>query len=305
MTERALRVVYIAGYGHSGSTILNIVLGQHPEVMGAGELVRLASAASSGEEFCSCGEPLTDCRLWRAVVRRWAAAVGEDPIGVYAQLQQSCERSAPAALPAGTWDRYGHYTRKLLTAIHDVSGKAVIVDSSKLPARALALSRVPGIDLRILHVVRDGRGVAWSLRRQLAKNPRAGVQTAKRKRSVLRTGLLWMIANLAAERAARAIDPSRVARVRYEGFVTDPAGALRAMGESIGVDLSSVTPDLADGQALAPGHVMSGNRARMADSLHLKPDFDWRGQLPRWQRRLFEAAYWPVLRRYGYGPSEA
>src|SRR3712207_8630396 len=48
-----------------------------------------------------------------------------------------------------------------------VSGKPVIVDSSKSPARALALGMVPGIDLYVVHLVRDGRGVATSLRKTL------------------------------------------------------------------------------------------------------------------------------------------
>ncbi len=67
--------------------------------------------------------------------------------------------------------RYAEYTGALFNAIADLSGADVIVDSSKSPARALALSRTPGLDVRMLHLVRDVRGVAYSLRKLSAPKP--------------------------------------------------------------------------------------------------------------------------------------
>ena len=49
-----------------------------------------------------------------------------------------------------------------------VTGASVIVDSSKSPALAALLTQVPGIELHVVHLVRDLRGVVSSGRRTKA-----------------------------------------------------------------------------------------------------------------------------------------
>ncbi|MGD9509620.1 MAG: sulfotransferase [Geminicoccaceae bacterium] len=295
-----MRVVYIGGYGHSGSTLLNIMLGQAPGIMGAGELFRLAGAAWSREEFCSCGVALPRCPTWNGIVDHWTAHVGGDAVARYHRLQRACERWPIPVRENGLWQDYAGHTIGLFTAIRDVTGCATIVDSSKIPARARALAQVSGLDLRLVHLVRDGRGVAWSMRRRMAPDPRAGIQAGKRERSVIRTALMWMWTNLMVERIARALAPERAVRVTYEALAEDPATTLERLGSAIGADLSAVSRMLSQGAPLAPGHVMAGNRLRMHDALRLRPDLEWQARLPEEQRRLVERLCRPVLRRYGY-----
>jgi hypothetical protein len=300
VSAEPLRVVYVAGYGHSGSTLLNILLGQVPRVMGAGELFRLAGAAWPKGEFCSCGRTLPTCPVWSEVVHLWSQGVGGDAISSYRRLQQACEGWPAPVAGREVWADYARHTTGLFMAIREVTGRSIVIDSSKLPGRARALARVPGIDLRLVHLVRDGRGVAWSMRRRLARDPQAGVQAAKRARSVLRTGLLWMSTNLAVERTARGLGERRAMRLAYEELVADPALALDRLGGTLGTDLSPLAAQLVVGEPLAAGHVMAGNRLRMDGALRLRADLDWQAQLPVGQRRLFEQLCRPVLRRYGY-----
>lgn len=299
-----VRVVYIAGYGHSGSTLLNILLGQHPDLMGAGELFRLP-AAWAAEEFCSCGEPLTRCPVWREIVHRWRRSTDDEPVSTYGRLQTSFEGWLPRgrAGDSSAWRAYAEQTVSLFQAIRDVTGRDVIVDSSKLPARARALARMPGIDLRILHLVRDGRGVAWSLRRRLARDPRAGIQTEKQARSVLRTGIVWMATNLATEHVARRLPVGQALRLGYEELVGDTDAVLARIGTTVEVDLARVAEALAARAPLEVGHVMAGNRLRMDSAVLLRPDLEWQQRLPIPQRRLLEGVCRPLLRRYGYLPA--
>lgn len=290
-------VLYIAGYGHSGSTILNILLGQHEKVLGAGELFRLASAWQHNE-YCSCGKPLPQCQLWRAIVDRWSTLARTDPIRDYPACQVACETRLPLAKHERS--AYAHLTRSLFAAAREVSGKSLIVDASKLPQRARALMRVDGLEVRLVHLVRDARGVAWSLRHRLPKNLAAGLQSEKRGKSVVRTALLWAESNLGAERAVRQLGPARASRITYEDFVTDPTAALAVMGEMCGIDFSALSAGLARGDPLSTNHVMAGNRLRMNGGTALRPDFRWRQQLPWSQRRLIETLCAPLLYRYGY-----
>jgi hypothetical protein len=299
-TGSIMRVIYIAGYGHSGSTLLNILLGQLPEVMGAGELFRLAGAAWPRQEFCSCGQSLPECRIWRAIVGRWSEHAGDDAVARYHVLQRACERWLLPARRGALWRDYVGHTLGLLTAIREVTGCAVIVDSSKVPGRARALARIPGLDLRLVHLVRDGRAVAWSMRRRLERDPRAGVQALKRERSVLRTALMWTGTNLVVEHASQALGTRRAIRITYEELVGDPGAALGRLGPLLETDLSPITAQLAAGEPLAAGHVMAGNRLRMHGTLRLRPDHEWQRRLPANQQRLVERLCRPILQRYGY-----
>lgn len=300
-----MRVVYIGGYGHSGSTLLNIMLGQAPEIMGAGELFRLAGAAWPREEFCSCGEALPRCPVWCAIVDHWTAHVGGDALARYHRLQRACERWPMPPRHSTLWQDYAGHTLGLFAAIGTVTRRSIVVDSSKVPGRAQALARVHGVDLRLIHLVRDGRGVAWSMRRRIARDPRAGVQAGKRERSVLRTALMWMGTNLFVERTAQLLGTERALRVTYEDLAGDPAATLRRLEPLLAADLSSLSRMVAEGEPLAAGHVMAGNRLRMHGALRLRPDLEWQGQLPTEQRRLVERICRPLLRRYGYPAAAA
>ena len=58
-------LVMIASAGHSGSTLLDLLLGNHPRVSGAGEMNRLTLYAS--DRMCACGATVTNCSYWNQV----------------------------------------------------------------------------------------------------------------------------------------------------------------------------------------------------------------------------------------------
>jgi hypothetical protein len=64
------RLVYIAGLGHSGTTLLDLLLGVHPQVVGLGELYHVAHPSSRDAQFasyCSCGHHASTCPFWAAL----------------------------------------------------------------------------------------------------------------------------------------------------------------------------------------------------------------------------------------------
>jgi hypothetical protein len=295
------------GLGRSGSTVLDSVLGNHPSLVNLGELRYLANAGWMRNEYCACGERVLDCAFWSQVRERWSRlADGAGPAELW-RLQSAIERrrgrlglSAEPARPREDFETYGQWTVALFRAIRQTAGRPVLVDSSKIPARALALSRLDGLDVRIVHLVRDGRGVAWSLRKPLPADPEKGVARAIPGRPVLRTALGWCAVNHLAERVARSLGPQRVLRVRYEDFVTDPLRSLGEIGELLGLDLRPLAQRAAQGEALAIGHTVAGNRLRMAGSLRLRLDETWKEGLSRRDERLFRLVAGRFLRRYGY-----
>jgi Sulfotransferase family len=301
-----IQVVYITGFGRSGSTVLNITLGQHEDVIATGELGNLSRRVWHNDEYCSCGERVRACAFWSAVVGAMAER-GDAPLERLRALQSRHESLAFMAATVQGWpvrarlfQEFRELTLQSLEAIRSVSGRSIVVDSSKLPTRAFALSLIPEIDLRVIHLVRDGRGVAWSLRKPYAKDERAGFERALAPRPVLRTALRWATMNLAAERVCRRLGDGRWLRVRYEDFVADPRGALRAIGETISVDLTEVGERLVAGAPFEPGHQVAGNQLRMSRTIRLQFDQEWTTKMPGRQKALFQSVCGPLQRRYGY-----
>jgi hypothetical protein len=301
-----VRVVYIAGYGRSGTTVLDIAFGQHAAVLGAGEITALTRHVWRENEFCACGKPVHDCDFWSSVLAEWSKGQEPSLMSEYGLAQQKIEGSAWLArtllrLGVGRhFKSYSLHTTRLFQELLSRSGKDIVIDSSKLPARAMALAHIPNIDLRIIHLVRDGRGVAWSLLKGYDRDPRSGLQKKIRPKSVFRTALRWTIVNLATEYLSRKLGPQRVLRLRYEDFTSDPAAVMRRIGTFVALDLGQIGRKLQRGDPIGPGHQIAGNRLRMNASLSLVKDESWRSLMPAGQQAFFRRLCGWMLRRYGY-----
>ena len=308
-----VRLAYVVGAGRSGSTILDIVLGNHPAAASLGELRQL-DRVLSGDEFCSCGEAVAGCPFWSAVLARWRREGGPENLEDYERLRGRYERlrSVPRLWFESRWRRpafrrYAAWTVALLGAIRTEAGRDLVVDSSKNPARALALSRMSGVDLRLVHLVRDGRGVTWSYAKSFARDKRAGIEQELKPIPVWRTALAWTLANVAAGWVGRRIRRDAYLVLRYEDLVGETQASLTKLGGHLDLNTAELAAGLAgsgereDARELAVGHMLAGNMVRMkGGGLRLRPDFAWREKLPERDRRTFwRIAGW-LMRRYGY-----
>lgn len=302
-----LRLVYIAGSGRSGSTVLATILGSHPDIVNLGELERLPRDGWTRNRYCSCGRRALACPFWSEVRQRWLSAVPDADADELLSLQDRftdrtglLRHLTPGAGGGRGFRRYAELTGALLECTLDASGARVAVDSSKRPARALALARVPGVDLRILHLVRDGRGVLCSLRQAYEKNEKKGIERPIRPKPTWRVAALWTFANLSAEYACRHVDDGHSELLRYEHLVQNPVSALARIGDLADLDLGFLGKRAARGGSFDAGHAIAGNRVRMQEEIRLRPDREWHERLAERNRHLFWLLAGLVMRRYGY-----
>ena len=68
MSAAPLDILYIGGFGRSGSTLVERCLGQLDGFCAAGELRHLWSRGFVENQLCGCRQPLRDCAFWQAVV---------------------------------------------------------------------------------------------------------------------------------------------------------------------------------------------------------------------------------------------
>jgi hypothetical protein len=340
-TEAPVRVLKITGSARSGSTILDVVLGNHPHIESVGEVNKLIGTGWISREslrgidqmklrrpFCTCGKrldvlyvdsPDEACPFWSSVRGEWVERTDPASIESYPKLQDEFE-------PQSRWPRlvyerrrrsasfrsYAGLTRAFFESIRAVSGKPVIVDSSKISVRTFALGMMPGIDLYAIHLVRDGRGVISSHRKTFERDLQAGVigghkdrpmwKTAARRRVLHLVSLLrWIVGNTLTERVCAQLGPKRTMRLRYEDFVADPKGVLQRIGSLLELDFTDVADAASSGKPMQAGHNVGGNKTKKSGIITLRPDAqEWRTALSPTEQRLSWLLMGWLMRRYGY-----
>ena len=335
-TEAPVRVLEITSLQRSGSTILDIVLGNHPSIESVGEVANISLNGWISREslggidqkelrvpICTCGKrldvlyvdaPDKACPFWSSVRREWVDRTDPDSIESYPKLRGDFERTRPARLvqqylrllyerrrPSAAFRSYAGLTRAFFESIRAVSGKPIVVDSTKSPVRAFALGMIPGIDLYVVHLVRDGRGVVASLRKTFEKDLQAGIMWDHKGHPMWKAIARWIVLNLAAEWVCTYLGPKRAMRLRYEDFVADPKGALERIGSLIDLDFTDIADAASSGKPMQPGHNVDGNRTRKSKIITLRPnDEEWKRTLSPTEQRLSWALMGWLMRRYGY-----
>ena len=300
-----VKILYIAGAGRTGSTLLEKLLGQLPDVFAGGELTFLWGYAIKGR--CSCGLPFVECPVWTAILSEAYGSVDAvDADEMVALRRHFDSRYLPLMVTDGMRRRlltrlgsYPETVERLYEAIRAVTGCNVIVDSSKEPHYSYILNSRPGLDVYVLHLVRDPRavGFSWSKRREQKGIP--GSMMEVRPPAVSAT--YYGVSNLATE-VMWARREGRYLRVRYEDFVLRPVEIVDRIGAFVGesFDLRTVLPDGHRG-VVAGTHSAWGNPNRFdTGPVELRPDDEWTRKMSARSRRAITALNAPFIARYGY-----
>jgi len=303
-----IRIVFIMGVGRSGSTLLDTILGNHPDMEGVGELCNISENGWIANRYCACGQRVNNCPFWSEVRREWAERTGTGNEYRYASLIRALEKrrawlgrlAQEIRRGSSRVQEYLELTKALFEGIKIASGKSIIVDSSKRASRALLLSQIPEVDLHVIHLVRDVRGVVWSKKKSFPINERAGLSKGEVPQSSVRSSLAWNLVNVVDEWTRRRLFAPKSIRVRYEDCVAHPKETLPQIGRLIDVDLSELAEAIVAGEQMEIGHTISGNYMRMAGPARVRPDTAWIEKLPSWDRRVCWMLSGWLMRRYGY-----
>lgn len=294
-------VLYVTGCGRSGSTILDTLLGTLDGVSSFGELRCLPSAVLSEKEYCACGALVSQCPFWSKVLNLVRDQYSDFDLERLLWLQRRVENLGfPPMQRCKEWSEYGRHQVAVFKALAQITGSRLLVDSSKLPSRALALGRTNGVRLRILHLVRDARGVAWSLSKAYAKNARSGIQRAILGRSTFNSTLLWQWKNLQSTWVTRRVSQTKILRFRYEDLSEARSKRVTALSGFIEVPETEVASRLEGERMLTVGHTVAGNRLRMQRTVKVAVDESWKTDMPASDKAWCTLLASPLLARYGY-----
>jgi hypothetical protein len=310
-SEKArVRVLYIGGCTRSGSTLVDRALGSVSGFTSTGEFALLTTQALPENRLCGCGQRFLDCQFWQRVGERafggWDSPEVRELSTLHRQLTRN--RQVPLVLAAGALPavrrrlrRYRELLSMVYTAVSEVSGAEVIVDSTKAPAYALVLRGVPGLDVRLMHLVRDSRGTAYSSGKRFTVKDSVDRTVWKHRYPPLVITLRWLLYHQIFS-VLDARDSGGLV-VRYEDFVRNPRRSLREIARFAGRDTSDDELRFAtrDAIELAPSHTIAGNDMRFdTGPVPLREDDEWKRSLRAGSRRLVTAMSWPLLRRWNY-----
>lgn len=294
------KVLYLAAWGRSGTTIVDNILDAYPAAFSAGELRYLWRRGLLRRRHCGCGKPLTDCSVWRAILTEAFGADPPRPKHVIA-LQDSVRARHAHAVARRSWSpavtEYATILARLYRAIHEVTQARLIVDSSKYPADAAVLARIGEVDAYLVHMTRDARAVAHSWARPTPHADRAGLMA---QHGAARSTLAWFGWNLLIERIAPQYG-DRYRRLRYEDLVADPQGEIESLLEFTGTPTSGGPFVARDRVRLPTNHTVSGNprRFRVGD-IDIRADQAWQSEQGRRARLVATAIGLPYLVKYRY-----
>lgn len=268
----SLLIIYIAGYGRSGSTLLDVLLSNLGSLVSLGEAGRLPHAIDVVRLGCSCGRSYQECPIWGPVYKK----VGQERVRRGKSLSRLFESLIAPFCSKRREKEYCNLWRDILRVRCPRNTSPIFVDSSKTAYdyafRPKALSGCAHIEVYVIHLVRPLIDVLKSRKR--GKN----IELATGRRQILsrvfwrsRAVTGWLFANGVATYLGRLKSIGGYRVVRFEDMVANPDGVgkhiLRWVECQSGrrISVKDTTP-----AALNVSHLVEGNRFAKSGAVEIK-----------------------------------
>lgn len=311
--------VYIAGRGRSGSTLLELLLGAHPEIVALGEIEKLSlqfarDGTSAYPGRCSCGKPPLECPIWSTVAdeikRTFGVDLRRDPFAFRVSDVGWEEDYGPRALrhwllytgsrAVRTLAHSGDPLRRSLSFVWPVhrrwvSNRLFVADIVRKASRArctvdsskdsLAMREIydqGSVEVKIIALTRDVRATVWS-----ELNSGATLESAARG---------WTKVNTRIFRLLESVPADHWIHLKYEDLCRDVAGTARRICGFLGYDYDPAMTG--DNQAVR--HTIGGNRIRFKPVGAIEEDLSWQGNLSPHDLARIEQVAGATARKLGY-----
>src|SRR5262245_41825225 len=248
------------------------MLNAHPEIVSVGELKQLGRFVrheKPGRRLrCTCGaETLLTCDFWSGVSDHTKAATGRSISEL--NVEDYCNQK-----------RFAEDNAALFRAIATVSGKRLVVDSSKSAERLSLLMNNPAVDVFPIFLIRDPKG-------QICSSQRKSESLIRLIENYVRTN----------REIHELVKNQPHAVVRYEQLVREPEQVLGALMAELGLAFDASQLEWSS----QTRHNVGGNGMRRSSSSELKLDEKWRDHFNLLQKIAIDAA--TFLARYPFAKS--
>lgn len=307
------KILYICSAGHSGSTLLDLMIGSHPNVTSLGEISQLPKNLSLNTE-CTCGKKVRECALWSKVISNLESkldiSIKKYPyslnLGFFSakvvvdHAHQNIVQKFKKKIVLGLWYvslRFGLPVPSFfISAVHkgaensfllydqvsDIMDTEFVVDSSKNYLKALSLYKQRPDLVKIVLLARDGRGVFFSgIKRGFSKGESIGSWKKYYTRAI-------PLLN-------KHVKDEDIIRVSYESLAASPGEELNRIYKFIGISKEDVSTGLSDKTI----HITNGNNMRFK-KLDIKLDTSWQTNLQDSDMNYFNTVAGSLNKELGY-----
>lgn len=249
-------IVYIAGYGRSGSTLLDIILGNHSEITSMGEVGNFWSH-STGSMLCTCGTCVCECSIWSDVLRHTACYL------------PTSKRNPQWRGGGKQQNNRVQLYRELFSILRTRTNTKWLVDSSKTSYsfvnRPVWLCEEVKENIKLIHIQRSLLAVVGSKKRGNNKQLRDDIAGTNYLASI-RAVIGWFIANIAALRCGRKLGRDCYLAVSYENLCNQPISEIITILDWLGLDadLEPLLKKIRGEDKLIVSHMIEGNRVARA-----------------------------------------
>lgn len=248
-------IVYILGAGRSGTTLLDIILGNQDGFHSCGEINRYLK-----RDGIPHGKKLEENSLWESVKQDLSDCY---TLKEFESLRKSFKIFdyywsffVPKFFLKRRYTDYLDFQSRLLEAIYqNIEYQTVIVDSSKYPSRAAYLRKM-GYSVKIIFLIREPISLIRSFGKKDIEQP---------SKSVFMAALYYTSVNILNYITFYRF-PNRV-KIRLEDLIVDTEGSLDNIGVKLGLNLSSLISKVKQKRPLSVGNLFDGNRIRLNDHI--------------------------------------
>ncbi len=269
-------VIYLIGAGRSGSTLIDIIMDSHSQIVGVGELSNWFFRKEKQSKMpCTCGKVLSECSFWQNVFKdipenlqipNSKLKINQKKIDFLFNRKKYffiANKEKEVNL-----EKYLELNKRIYENILSYSKKRVVFDSSKEMDRAEILVSDNRFKILFLHLVRDGRGTTYSYKRKHG--------------GIISPMLLWGLKNLKAEIFKKRY-PQNFIFLRYEDFCQNPKQIIKKILKKVNLDFE---PEMLSFREKVH-HQVDGNPLRLRQDREIKEDITWKTELPLLDRIIF------------------
>jgi hypothetical protein len=300
-----INIIYIAGAGRSGSTLLDAILGESNNAFSLGEVRQIWKYLLKYKKAkCSCGKIIFECPFWEKILLNIFknSPPTEKELETIYRLQKIVE-SIPILNPYNRkkfmdqnqekLKEYSNFIWNLYKFASDLSGCKTLIDSSKLPHYLYILKDLP-VNLYVLHLVRDPRGVAYSWTKEKF-NPSSGEHM--KKHHPFTSARIWNIFNLGTEKFRN----QNYILIKYEDLTENIMNTLKYLNNILNLK-GSFHIEGNTIKLFKEKHLIGGNPAKFSfqKEIQIKKDTEWLKKLSIHHKLLVSFLTFPLMKKFKY-----
>ncbi len=257
------KVLYIMGAGRSGTTLLDIILGNANNVFSVGEIIKFPYLRA-----CPHGFPKSspNYKFWKTIEKSFFSKISYsyNTLVLVSKIIESHSfffLNYFDVIPPTIKNVYRKYINTLFSSIFENINADIVVDSSKYPGRALALSKFLNYPIYIIYLVRDPRGVVKSFSKKNVEQP---------PKKFIQANIYYFVINMFCHLVLRKLRNVPYIKIKYENLIKNPEDQLRNIQDTFMIDLTESINKIKNKIPLKVGYLFEGNRIRLLESIYLQ-----------------------------------